>query len=126
MFDRIRASLWDGFDAARASARAKAQPSPLASALEAFFSSEPFKSAIASIIKGAFEDGVAAEKARVSAILTAPGAAHFLEIAVDLVRGPATGAQAIQVLARAEADAATRAALLKSSPLESATATTFH
>ena len=123
MFDP---SFWDGFDAARAEARAKAQSSPLASALEEYFASAPFKSAIASIITAAFSDGVVAEKARVSAILTAPGASTFPEIAADLVRGPATGEQAVIVLARAEADAATRAALLKSSPLESATTTTFH
>jgi hypothetical protein len=74
----------------------------------------------------AHDAGVSAEKARVSAILTAPGAATFPEIAADLVLGPATGEQAVMVLARAEADAATRAALLKSSPLESANANTLH
>jgi hypothetical protein len=67
MFDRIRASFWDGFDAARASARAKAQPSPLASALEEYFASAPFKAAISMLIKNSFEDGVAAERARIAA-----------------------------------------------------------
>ena len=67
MFDRIRASFWDGFDAARAEARAKAQPSPLAAALEEFFASAPFKAAIAEIITAAFEDGVRAERARIAA-----------------------------------------------------------
>jgi hypothetical protein len=115
MFDRIRASFWDGFDAARASARAKAQSSPLASALEEYFASAPFKAAIASIIRAAFADGVAAEKARIEAILTAPGAAIFQDLVADLLRGPATAAQAAAVLARAEDDAAKRAALMKSS-----------
>jgi hypothetical protein len=115
-----------GFDAARAEARAKAQPSPLAAALEEFFASESFKAAIAEIIRGAFADGVTAEKARVAEILQAPGAATFPEIAADLVLGPATGEQAVMVLARAEADAATRAGLIKSNLIESANAPTFH
>ena len=126
MFDRIRASFWDGFDAVRAEARAKAQPSPLAAALEEFFASEPFKAAIASIIRGAFADGVVAEKARVVEILQAPGAATFPEIAMDLALGPATGEQAVMVLAQAEADAATRAGIIKSNLLESSNASTIH
>jgi hypothetical protein len=126
MFDRIRASFWDGFDAARAEARAKAQPSPLAAALEEFFASAPFKSAIASIIRGAFADGVADEKARIEAILAAPAAAIIPDLAADLVRGPATCEQAITVLARAEADAATRAAAIKSNLLERTNVATLH
>jgi hypothetical protein len=125
MFD-LKGTFWSGFDAARASARAKAQPSPLATALEEFFASAPFKDAIAALIKAAFEDGVQHERARIEAILTAPGAATFPEIAADLLRGPATGAQAIQVLERAEADAATRAAAIKSNMVESANAPTRH
>jgi hypothetical protein len=66
MFDRIAASFWGGFDAARAEARAKAQ-TPLAAALEAFFSSAPFKDAIAALIKAAFNDGVLHERARIAA-----------------------------------------------------------
>jgi hypothetical protein len=124
MFDRIAASFWGGFDAARAEARAKAQ-TPLASALEEFFASAAFKSAIAQIIKGSFEDGAAAEKARVSAILTAPGSSTFPEIAIDLALGSAPGAQAVGVLERAQSDAATRAGAIRSNLLE-ATASTHH
>jgi hypothetical protein len=69
---------------------------------------------------------VAAERTRTSEILNAPGAATFLEIAVDLALGDATGAQAAAVLSRAEADAATRAGIIKSNPLESANAPTIH
>jgi hypothetical protein len=58
--------FWDGFDAARSEARAKAQ-TPLAAALEAFFSSAPFKDAIAALIKAAFNDGVLHERARIAA-----------------------------------------------------------
>jgi hypothetical protein len=118
---KFTAAFWEGFAAARAESRP-----PLAAALDQFFQSAPFKAAIASIIRAAFADGVTAEKARIEAIMTAPGAAHFPEIAMDLVRGPATSAQAIQVLERAEADAATRAATIKSNMVESANAPTRH
>jgi hypothetical protein len=104
MFDR----LWARFDQVRAEARAKAQ-SPLAAALEEFFASGPFKASIAALIEASFEDGRTAERKRVAEILQAPGAGHFPEIAADLVLGTATGEQALMVLARAEADAATRA-----------------
>jgi hypothetical protein len=65
MFDRLRAA-WQGYDDVRAEARAKAQPSPLAAALEEFFASESFKAAIAGIIKASFEDGVQSERARIA------------------------------------------------------------
>jgi hypothetical protein len=117
---------WAKFTAVRAQARAQVQSSPLASALEEYFASAPFKAAVAEIIRGAFADGVVAEKARIEAILTVPGAAIFPDLAADLVRGPATSAQAIQILERAEADAATRAATIKSNMVESANAPTRH
>jgi|HubBroStandDraft_3_1064219.scaffolds.fasta_scaffold36654_2 hypothetical protein len=66
MFERLTAAIWQNFDAARSEARAKAQ-TPLAAALEAFFSSAPFKAAIAEIIKAAFNDGVLHERARCAA-----------------------------------------------------------
>jgi hypothetical protein len=91
-----------------------------------FFANEQVKASVSTIIAKAFEVGMSTEKARVSAILTAPGAATFPEIAMDLVRGPATCEQAMQVLERAEADAATRAATIKSNLLESSNASTIH
>jgi hypothetical protein len=105
----------------------RAQPAPLA-ADNPFkgFSEEEVQATHAAAIHGAFDEGVSAEKARVGAILTTPNAAHFLDLAADLALGNATGAQAIAVLDRAEADAAKRATLLKSSPLESANAPTIH
>jgi hypothetical protein len=109
------AAFRHGYEAARA----KAQP-PLAGFLGE--TEDEIKAMLAALIRAAHDEGVAAEKARVSAILTAPGAAMFPDLAADLVRGPATGAQAIAVLARAEADAATRAGLMKSNLLESASA----
>jgi hypothetical protein len=77
-------------------------------------------------IRGAYDAGVAAERTRIEAILQAPGASTFPDIAVDLVLGPATAAQAAGVLARAETDAAKRASLLKTSLLESANASAIH
>jgi hypothetical protein len=77
------------------------------------------ETALAEAVKGAFDSGVHAERARVAEILQAPNAAHFLELAADLALGPATGEQAAKVLARAENDAATRAGLIKSNLLES-------
>ena len=97
----------------------------LAAEFQAFFASETYKDALAGVVQGAFNDGQNAEKSRVTEILQAPGAATFPEIATDLVLGPATGAQAAGVLARASNDAAIRAGLIKSNLLESA-ASTLH
>jgi len=107
--------------------QARAQPAPgAAGQIFAGLTEEQIRAQLAAALRGSFDEGVAAEKARVEAILTAPGAAMFPDLAADLVRGPATGAQAIVVLDRAEVDAAKRAALLKSSPLECASAPTIH
>ena len=107
--------FWDGFDAARAEERAKAQP-PLG-----YFQGLNEAQIITMIelaVRRARDEGVSAEKARVGAILTAPGAATFPEIAADLVLGPATGDQAVMVLARA--------GLIKSNLIESSNAPTRH
>jgi hypothetical protein len=123
---RFADAFWRGFEEARAesvartqSARSAAQPVPL-DAGHPFFKSEDYKAALAGVIKAAFADGQNAEKSRVTEILRAPGAATFLEIAVDLALGDATGAQAAAVLGRAEADAATRAGAIKSNILDRA------
>jgi hypothetical protein len=97
----------------------RAQPAPL-DAGHPFFESEDHKAVLAGIIQSALADGARAERTRISEILNAPGAATFLEIAVDLALGDATVAQAAAVLARAEADAATRAGAIKSNILERA------
>jgi hypothetical protein len=83
---------------------------------------EQVKASIAAALRGSYDAGMAAEKARVEAILQAPGAKTFPEIAADLVLGPASSAQAAGVLARAEADAATRAGIIKSNLLDRASA----
>ena len=101
----------------------RAQPAPLAPGNSfAGLNETEFKASIAAAIRAAYDEGAAAERSRIEAILTGARARRlFPDIAADLVLGPATGEQAAGVLARAEADAAKRAALLKSSPLESAT-----
>jgi hypothetical protein len=132
MFERLKSAmsrfceaLWQSFYEARAesragaqSARSDAQPAQL-DAGHPFFESEAIKAALIDVVRGAYADGVQAERKRVETILQAPGASTFLEIAADLAVGPATAAQAAAVLARAEADAATRAAAIKSNLLES-------
>jgi hypothetical protein len=112
-----------GYEQARAEDRALAQP-PLG--YFAGLNEAQLMTMIELAARRARDEGVVAEKARVSAILTAPGAAHFPEIAMDLLRGPATCDQAIQVLSRAENDAATRAGIIKSNLIESSNAPTIH
>jgi hypothetical protein len=99
----------------------RAQPAPLAAGPFSG-SEEGIKAELAVRIRGAFDSGVAAERTRIEAILQAPGAKTFPEIAADLVLGPASSAQAAGVLARAEADAATRAGIIKSNLLDRASA----
>jgi hypothetical protein len=115
---RFGEAFWQSFYEARAESRARAQ-SALFDAGHPFFESEAIKAALIDVVRGAYADGVQAERKRVETILQAPGASTFLEIAADLAVGPATAAQAAAVLARAEADAATRAAAIKSNLLES-------
>jgi hypothetical protein len=100
--------------------RRRAQPAPLASGhpFEGATEAE-IKGELAALIRGSYDEGVAAERARVAEILQAPNAAQFLELAMDLALGNASGAQAAAVLSRAENDAAKRVGLMKS-PLESA------
>ena len=99
-----------------------AQPTPLDAPANPFegMSIDEVKTMLAAAIRASFDEGVAAERKRVTKILQAPGAATFREIAMDLVLGPASSAQAAAVLARAEADAATRAGAIKSNILDRA------
>ena len=73
---------------------------------------EAVKEMIADALRGCFDEGVPARKKAARAILQCPGAKIFPEIAADLVIGPATADQAITVLARTSADAATRASAI--------------
>jgi hypothetical protein len=103
----------------------RAQPARLDASPFAGMTSEEIKTVLAAALRGAHDEGRAAERKRVAEVLNAPGAALFPTIAIDLAQGDATAAQAGSVLARAEADAATRAAAIKSNLLESSSAT-FH
>jgi hypothetical protein len=114
---KFAATFWRGFDEARAKSVARTQPVPPNP-----FESEAIKAALIDVVRGAYADGIQAERKRVETILQAPGASTFLEIAADLAVGPATAAQAAGVLARAEADAATRAGIIKSNLLDRASA----
>jgi len=127
MFERLKSAM-SRFSAEfrRGYEAARAQP-PLAPGNPFEGQTEDqIKSTIEAALRGSFDSGVSAERARVSEVLQAHGAALFPSIAIDLALGTATGAQAAGVLDRASADAATRAALMKSSPLESANAPTIH
>jgi hypothetical protein len=115
---RFSAEFWLGYEAARAKAKQQ-PPAPLIAEPE-------FRDWLLTIIRDAYADGVAAERKHVSDVLNAPGAATFPTIAIDLALGEATATQAAAVLARAEADAATRAAAIKSNLLESTNVATLH
>jgi hypothetical protein len=110
----------------RGFAEARAQSVPLDAGNPFADLNETEVKASLAAIRGAYDAGVAAERTPIEAILQAPGASTFPDIAVDLVLGPATAAQAAGVLARAETDAAKRASLLKTSLLESANASAIH
>jgi hypothetical protein len=130
MFDRFKAvwakftaAFWTGFEQARAQSRAWAQPAPdrdLAAAFEAFFASAKYKDALAGLIKAAFADGVASERARVAEILQAPGAEELPQLAMFLVLGDATAVQATSILAKAENDASKRVAMTRAQEVEPA------
>jgi hypothetical protein len=117
---KFTAEFWRGFEQARDEARAKAQPAPLDASPFDGMNVDEVKIVLAAALRGSYDEGVAAEKARIEAILGCEGAKVFAEIAIDLLRGPATGAQAAAVLSRAEADAATRAGAIKSNILDRA------
>jgi hypothetical protein len=116
---KFSSAFWEGFESARAEARAKAQPATLAPDHQ-FFASEQFRAAIATIIKDAFDEGNAAEKARVAEILQAPGAEELPQLAMFLVLGDATAVQATSILAKAENDASKRVAMTRAQQIEPA------
>jgi hypothetical protein len=100
------------------------QPVPLA-ADNPFkgFSEEEVKATLAAAIRGAFDEGVQAERKRIGEIMAVPGASRFAELAVDLAVGGATAAQVAAVLSRTEVNVQARIHPTESSPLESSTPT---
>jgi hypothetical protein len=75
---------------------------------------------LAALIRGAFDEGVAAERKRIGEIIAVPGASRFAELAADLAVGGATAAQVSAVIARMEVAVQARIHPTESSPLESA------
>ena len=99
----------------------RAQSAPLAPDNPfAGLSEEEVKASIAAAIRGAFDSGVAAERARVTEILQAPGAEELPQLAMFLVLGDATAVQATSILAKAENDASKRVAMTRAQQIEPA------
>jgi hypothetical protein len=113
-------AFWRGFEAARMESAARTQPAPLAAGHPLGESVEQIKATLAALIRGAFDEGVQAERKRIGEIMAVPGASRFAELAVDLAVGGATAAQVAAVLSRAEVNVQARLHPTESSPLESA------
>jgi hypothetical protein len=97
------------------------QPAPLALGNPfAGLNETEVKASIAAAIRGAFDSGVAAERARVAEILQAPGAEELPQLAMFLVLGDATAVQATSILAKAENDASQRVAMTRAQQIEPA------
>jgi hypothetical protein len=65
-------------------------------------SEEQIKATIAAALRGAFDSGASAERARVAEILQAPGAEELPQLAMFLVLGDATAVQATSILAKVD------------------------
>jgi hypothetical protein len=99
----------------------RAQPAPFAPGNPfAGLNETEVKASIAAAIRGAFDSGVAAERARVAEILQAPGAEELPQLAMFLVLGDATAVQADSILAKAENDASKRVAMTRAQQIEPA------
>ena len=84
-------------------------------------SEEQIKATLAAALRGSFDAGVSAERARIAEILQLPGASKFQDLVVDLaLGGDATPAQVAMVISRTEVHVQARLHPTKSSPLESA------
>jgi len=105
---RFADAFWRGFEEARAQSGATAQ------------SAAQIETAVAEVIKNAFDSGVSTERARMGEILTVPGVATSPMLAFELAIGGATAAQVAAVLSRAEVAVQARIHPTESSPLESA------
>jgi hypothetical protein len=100
-----------------------AQPAPLDAGHPLGESEEQIKATIAARIRGAFDEGVQAERKRIGEIMAVPGAATFPDLAVDLAVGGATASQVAAVLSRTEVNVQARLHPTESSSLESSTPT---
>jgi hypothetical protein len=121
---RLADAFWTGFESARAEAKANAQPSPLVAYFAGLNETE-VEAMIAAALRGAHDEGVTAEKARVTEILQAPDAEELPQLAMFLVLGDATAVQATSILAKAENDASKRVTMMRAQQIEPAI-TTLH
>jgi hypothetical protein len=114
----LLANFVAGFRRGYAEARAKAQrPLDAGTSFDGLM--------IAAALRGSYDSGVTAEKARVAEILQAPGAEELPQLAMFLVLGDATAVQATSILAKAENDASKRVAMTRAQQIEPAI-TTIH
>jgi hypothetical protein len=126
---RFADAFWRGFDEARAESVARAQPARSAAqpappdADHPFLASAEFKTALATIIKDAFSDGVAAERKRIAEVLQAPGVASYPLLAFELAIDGASVAQVSAVIARTEVAVQARVHPTEAAPPESSTPT---
>jgi hypothetical protein len=126
---KFTAAFWTGFEQARAEARARAQSARSAAqpappdADHPFLASAEFKTALATIIKDAFSDGVAAERKRIAEVLQAPGVASYPLLAFELAIDGASVAQVSAVIARSEVAVQARVHPTEAAPPESSTPT---
>jgi hypothetical protein len=100
----------------------RAQPVPL-DAGPPFPESAEVETALAEVVKAAFDSGVQAERKRVAEVLQAPGVASYPLLAFELAIDGASVAQVSAVIARTEVAVQARIHPTESSPRESSTPT---
>jgi hypothetical protein len=101
----------------------RAQPVPLDASPFAGMTSEEIKTVLAATLRGAHDEGRAAERKRIAEVLQAPGVASYPLLAFELAIDGASVAQVAKVISRAEVAVQARLHPTESSPLESSTPT---
>jgi hypothetical protein len=101
----------------------RTQPAPL-DAGHPFPENPEVKAALAAVIRGAFDEGVQAERKRIAEVLQAPGVASYPLLAFELAIDGATAAQVACVIARTEV--AVQARIHPTESLESTAARVLH
>jgi hypothetical protein len=121
---KFSSAFWEGFESARAEARARAQSAPLdANHPFAALTIPQAKAAISAAMRAAYDSGMASERARIAEILQLPCASKFQELVVDLaLGGDATPEQVAMVISRTEVHVQARLHPTESSPLDRASA----
>jgi hypothetical protein len=86
-------------------------------------SEEQIKGELAALIRGAFDEGVQAERKRIAEVLQAPGVASYPLLAFELAIDGASVAQISTVITRMEVAVQARVHPTESPPIESSTPT---